>query len=122
MKKWIALVLIICSVVCLLCTANADIIPGTPRITDSGNGASNTYFVTAILGKKSGYYAHVLCTIQGFYVTNGMTTSYSTYGSGSNCSANLGEPVPCTARCYPHSSDDYRTGSYSTTCRGYWQN
>ena len=122
MKKIVAVVCVVCVLSCIMCSAYADIQYGTPSILEAGAGGNNTYYIKVRMNKKSGYYSHVLCYISGRYSTNGMTTTYNASGSGANVSANKGAAVTCTARCYPQLPDDYRLGSYTVSCSGYWKN
>lgn len=121
MKNITTVICIICVLLCVMCSGYAEIIEGTPSITNAGAGGSNTYFATVRMGKKAGYYSYVSCDLSGIYITNSMTTMYTSYGRGANTSGQKGGSVSCTARCFPQLPDDYRTGKYTVSCAGNWR-
>ena len=108
MKKVVAIILCLSVVLSLAIsiavTASAD---ADTVYCDCGKGSGTSYYCTAKIGSKKGYYSYLKCSVTGKYRVDKFSDPYTKSNTASGYSDD-NKGLSITARCYARAENHLR--------------
>ena len=115
MKKIIAFVLCLSMLFTLM--VSTVLAESVNPVTNSGSGKGTSYFCTAKIAAKKGYYAWATCTVTGTYRADKFSSTYTKSDTADATGAN-DKALSVTARCWARAENHLKVSHSISNVKG----